>query len=125
MGWSIFAIARWLKRGKYGRKWWKAYAVLGSIGLVLGVGCAFFGQYRVANARLEGFPIPAAISNREKPDAPWIKSNMPVPVRIGSMVTDLLFGVAFCLAPIAVTLFFKENRSQQPWLRRPDPPPSP
>src|SRR5437660_1206452 len=33
-GWSIFAIIRWLRRGGFGRKWWRAFGILGSAGLV-------------------------------------------------------------------------------------------
>jgi hypothetical protein len=123
-GWSIFAIARWLRQGGYGREWWKVFAILGTGGFLLGIWLAFFMQYRVGNVHLEGFPIPAGISSREKPDAPWVKSDMPVAVSIGSMITDLLCGVAACLAPIPAGLFFKENRTQPPWSQpRPTPPP--
>ena len=37
---------------------------------------------------------------------------MPVSIRIGAMVTNVLCGVALCLAPIAVAAFFKENRGK-------------
>jgi len=111
-GWSIFAIYRWLRRGGFDRQWWKAFAVLASAGLALGIWFAFFMQYKVANTHLEGFPIPVGISNREKPGQPWVKSVMPVPIRLGGIVTDLLAGVALCLAPIAVAAFFKEHREQ-------------
>src|SRR5437879_4425647 len=98
-GWSVFAIFRWLRRGGFGRKWWRAFGILGSAGLALGVWFAFFTQYKIANARLEGFPIPVRIFNREKPDAPWKTSDMPRAIRLGGMMTDLLSGVALCLAP--------------------------
>ncbi len=112
-GWSIFAIFRWLRRGKYGRQWWKAFALLSCVGYVLGIWFAFFIQYKVANTHLEGFPIPVGISNREKPGEPWVKSNMPASIRIGGMVTDVLAGIAICLAPLAVAAFFKEYRSEK------------
>ncbi|HZV33244.1 MAG TPA: hypothetical protein VFB72_01605, partial [Verrucomicrobiae bacterium] len=69
--WAIFAIARWLRRGDFGPKWWRAFGVLALVGLLVGVWFAFFIQYKVANTHLEGFPIPVAIATREKPDAPW------------------------------------------------------
>ena len=114
-GWSIFAIFRWLRRGQFGQKWWRAFGMLGSAGLALGVWFAFFSHYKVSNASLEGFPIPVGISTREKPDAPWITSDMPVAIRLGGMLTDLLSGVALCLVPIAVAAFFKENRGKGPF----------
>ncbi len=110
--WSIFAIFRWLHRGGYDRQWWRAYAGLTTVGLALGIWFAFFLHYQVANARLEGFPIPVGITNRDKPGAPWVKSNLPAPIRVGGKITDLLSGVALCLAPIAVAAFFKENRGK-------------
>jgi uncharacterized membrane protein YfcA len=112
-GWSIFAIFRWLRRGDFDRQWWKAFALLASAGLALGIWLTFFLQYKVANTHMEGFPIPVGISSREKPDAPWVKSVMPVPIRIGGVITNLLSGVALCLAPLAVAAFFKEHRAQQ------------
>src|SRR5581483_10679994 len=51
-GWSIFALARWLRRGGYGPKWWRAFAILALIGLGLGIWFAFFLHYHVANTRL-------------------------------------------------------------------------
>jgi len=112
-GWSIFAIFRWLRRGGFDRQWWKAFVFLASAGLALGIWFAFFLQYKVANTHLEGFPIPVGISNREKPGEPWVKSVMPVSIRLGGTVTDLLAGVALCVAPIAVAAFFKEHRGQK------------
>ena len=111
-GWSIFAVARWLRRGGYGREWWKAFVILGSVGLAVGVWFAFFIQYKMANVHLEGFPIPVSIADREKPDAPLVKSAMPVPILISARFTDVLSGVALCLAPIAVAMFAKENRGK-------------
>jgi len=113
-GWSIIAIFRWLRRGAYERKWWRAFAILASVGLVLGILFTFFVQYKVANVHIEGFPIPIGIANRQKPDEPWVKSDIPISIRIGGMVTDLLSGVALCLAPIAVAAFFRENRAKNP-----------
>jgi hypothetical protein len=110
-GWSIFTIARQLRRGGYDWKWWRAFALLACAGLALGVWFAFFLQYKVANTRLEGFPIPVQISSRDNPTSPWVTSNMPAPIRLGGTVTNLLAGVALCLAPIAVAAFFKENRA--------------
>ncbi len=44
---------------------------------------------------------------------PWVHSTtMPLPIRIGGLITDVLSGVALCLAPIAVAAFFKENRAK-------------
>jgi uncharacterized membrane protein YfcA len=112
-GWSIFAIHRWLRRGAYGREWWKAFTVLACAGAVLGIWLAFFLQYNVANKRIAGFPIPLQIYSREKTSDPWIPGQMPVSIRIGGTVTDWLCGVAVCLVPIAVAGFFKENRIQR------------
>ncbi len=111
-GWAIFAIFRWLRRGGFDQKWWKAFSILACVGLALGIWFAFFIQYKVANTHLEGFPIPVEISTREKPDQPWVKSSMPEPIRIGGVIADFLSGVALCLAPIAVAAFFKEHRGQ-------------
>jgi hypothetical protein len=113
-GWSIFAIFRWLRRDGYEWKWWRAFAMLAAVGLALGIWLAFFLQYSVAKIHLQGFPIPISISNREQPDGPWVKSSMPLPVRLGGIITDLLSGIALCVAPIAVAAFFKEHRGKNP-----------
>lgn len=121
-GWSIFTIARWLRRGGYDRQWWKAFGILGCIGLLLGIWFTFVLEFTVANVHLKGFPIPAAISNREQPEDAWVRADMPAAIRAGAMITDLLAGVALCLAPIAVAAFIKENRGK---LVPPDPRRSP
>lgn len=113
--WCIFGIHRWLRRGNFGQEWWRAFTILGLVGLGLGIFFAFFVQFQVANVHMEGFPIPVGFSTKQTPDAPWQKSDMPEPVRISGMVTDVLSGVALCLLPIAVVAFFKENRDQGPF----------
>jgi hypothetical protein len=117
--WSIYAIFRWLRRGKFGGDWWRAFALLGCGGLALGVWFAFFSEYTVANKRLDGFPIPVEIANRENPSDPWVQAALPESIRFGGMVTNLLCGVALGLAPIAVAAFFKENRGQRDAQGRP------
>src|SRR5579864_8768151 len=86
--WAIFAIFRWLHRGRFGRQWWKAYALLACAGLAVGIWFAFFVQYKMANTRIKGFPIPVGITSREKPDGPWVQSAMPGPIRIGATITN-------------------------------------
>jgi hypothetical protein len=111
-GWSIFAIARWLLRDGYGREWWNRFAMLAAVGLVVGVWFAGFSKYKMANFHLEGFPIPSHIQSPPQGDTPATDSNMPWLIRSGVLVTDFLSGVAVCLAPIAVALFFKENKGK-------------
>jgi hypothetical protein len=119
-GWSVFAIHRWLRSGGYGAQWWKAFKILASIGVCVGVVFAFFLHYQLANARMDGFPIPVKFSNREKPGADWVDANLPRSVSVGATITDLMFGVALCLAPIAIAAFFKENRGKLTNEIRPD-----
>ena len=117
--WAIFAIYRWLRRRNFGGQWWRAFALLGFAGLGLGVWLAFFSEYTVANKRLDGFPIPVEIANREKPADPWVKSVLPGAIRFGGTITNLLFGIALGLVPLAVAAFFKENRGQRDAQGRP------
>jgi len=114
-GWGIFSIARWLRRGNFDAQWHRTFAVLGLVGVALGIWFAFFFVYTVGNYRLKGFPIPAGIEIREKPETPWRASDMPQPVRIGAMVTNLLSGVALCLAPMSLAMFIKENQGKGPF----------
>lgn len=111
-GWSVFAIQRWLRRGAFGPEWWKAFFILGSVGVIVGVLFAFVLHYQLANARMDGFPIPVHFSNREKPGDPWVDANLPASVSIGATVTNFIFGVALCLSPIAIAAFLKENRGK-------------
>jgi hypothetical protein len=108
---GIIGIFRWLRRGNYGREWWRAYTILALVGLGLGIFFGFFLEYKVANKRIAGFPIPLAISTHENDS--WTKQNLPPSVRYPGLITDLLSGVALCLAPIAIAAFFKENRGQK------------
>jgi hypothetical protein len=124
-GWSIFAIARWLWRGKYDEKWWQAFGLLGAAGLIVGIWFAFFLNYQVGQVKLKRFPIPAEITMRAKPTDPWQPSNMPESIRIGAMATDFLSGIALCLAPIAVAAFFKEAKAANLINLRPDNAPPP
>lgn len=124
-GWSIFAIHRWLRRGGYGREWWKAFAILACAGAGLGVFFACFMAYNVATKHLEGFPIPVQISNRDKAADTSAQTTMPASIRIGGMLTNFLFGVALCLVPIAVAAFIKENRGKLDPGANPHPPNSP
>ena len=113
-GWSIVRIHRWLHHGNFGREWLRAFAVLGSAGVGLGIWLAFFTNYEVANMRMGGFPIPLRIASRVKPEDPWVTAPMPGMIRSGAAISDLLSGVALSLVPLAVAAFFKENRRSQP-----------
>ena len=106
----IFRIHRWLRRGNFGPKWWMAFRFLGGAGIVLGLVFVLFARYRVGNVHLEGFPIPLEIVSRDTPDGPWVHASIPVTVRAGAVITDLLYGMVFCLAPISVAAFIKENK---------------
>jgi hypothetical protein len=109
----IFRIHRWLRRGNFGPEWWTAFRFLGGAGAVLGLVFVLFARYRVGNVHLEGFPIPLEITTRDTPDGPWVHASIPALVRAGSAITDLLYGVVICLAPISVAAFIKENRGKK------------
>ncbi len=106
--WSIFAIFRWLKQGRYPTSWWRAFTGLAGVGVLVGVGLAFFLHYHVAKKRIDGFPIPVGMADLQE-NGQWLEAALPAPIRICGQVTDLLSGVALCLAPIALAAFFKEN----------------
>jgi hypothetical protein len=106
----IFRIYRWLRRGNFGSGWWRAFRLLASAGLALGLCFALLTRYNVANIRLEGFPIPLKMASRHTPDGPWVNAAIPALVRAGAAVTDLLYGVVICLAPISLAAFIKENK---------------
>jgi uncharacterized membrane protein YfcA len=108
---GIVGIFRWLRRGNYGREWWKAFTILALVGLALGVFFSFFLEYKIANKRIAGFPIPVAISTLENGN--WTREVLPASLRYPGLLTDLLSGIALCLVPIAVAAFFKENRGQK------------
>lgn len=106
----IFRIFGWLRRGNFGTEWWRAFKLLTLAGIMLGLWFVLFARYNVANTHLEGFPIPLSIASREKPDGPWIYSSMPVLLRAGAAITDLLYGVVICLVPISLAAFIKDNK---------------
>jgi hypothetical protein len=106
----ICRIFNWLRRDDFGPEWWRVFKILALAGVLLGVWFTWFASYNVASVHLEGFPIPIRIASREKPGAPWIDSNLPLLVRAGAAITDLLYGVVICLVPIAVAAFIRENK---------------
>lgn len=116
--WSIWSIYRWLSAGNYGDPWSRNFKVLAGIGLVLGVCFAFFLKYHIGKMRIEGFPIPVAFANAQK-DGQWLEANIPAAVKYGAVVTNILVGVALCLAPMAVALFFKDNTGKKDAQGRP------
>jgi hypothetical protein len=117
--WIIFRIFGRLYRGDFGMEWWKAFKLLALAGITLGVWFILFARYNVANTHLEGFPIPLAIATREKPDGPWINSNLPALLRAGAAITDLLYGMVICLVPIALAAFIKENKGTKEFSGKP------
>jgi hypothetical protein len=111
--WIVFRIIRWLRRGDFGPEWWKVFNLLAVAGVMLGVWFMLYTRYSVANIHLEGFPIPLKIASRETPTGPWVNADMPAIVRGGAAVTDLLYGLVICLAPIALAAFIKENKGSK------------
>ena len=120
LAWAIWRIFGWLRHGNFGREWWKAFTILTLVGLVLGVFFTFFAEYKVADKRMAGFPIPVAISSLV--DGKWVAYEVPLLIRIPARATDLLFGVALCLAPIALAAFIKENKGSKDFNFTPRPP---
>jgi amino acid transporter len=120
-GWIIFRIFGWLRRGDYGPEWWRVFWILALAGVLLGIWFVWFARYNVANTHLEGFPIPIKIASREKPDAPWMDSTLPAPLRAGAAMTDLLYGVVICLVPIAAAAFIRENKGTKDFSDSPRP----
>jgi hypothetical protein len=106
----IFRIHRWLRRGKFGPEWWRAFRLLASAGVGLGLLFALFTRYNVGNVHLEGFPIPLKIASRDTPNGPWVYAAIPALVRAGAAITDLLYGGVICLAPLSLAAFIKENK---------------
>lgn len=119
-GWSIFALRRWLWRGDFEPRWRRRFAIHCCVGIALGIFFAGFMKYHVANARMEGFPIPVVFATREKPEAEFQSARMPMTVRFGGMATNFLSGIALCLLPLAIAAFLKENKGK---LVGPQPPP--
>jgi hypothetical protein len=109
-GWSICRIYLWVRRDGFGPEWRRRYLLFAAAGTALGIWFAFFAAYHVAGKIIEGFPIPAAISSREKPEDPWTRTVLPAFIHAGALVTDLLCGVALALAPLALAAFIKDNR---------------
>jgi hypothetical protein len=105
---GIVGVFRRLQRGNFGREWWKAFKILTLAGLGLGVWFGFVLEYKIANKRIAGFPIPVAIADRE--DTGRLKGVQPAPVRYAGVLTDFLSGIALCLAPIAAAAFIRENQ---------------
>jgi amino acid transporter len=117
----IFRIHRWLRRGEFGPEWWKAFRLLASAGLALGLWFALFTRYNVGNVHLEGFPIPLKIASRDTSSGPWVYAAIPELVRAGAAVTDLLYGGVVCLAPLSLAAFIKENRGTKDFSGAPRP----
>jgi hypothetical protein len=114
---GIAGVFRRLQRGNFGREWWKAFKILTLAGLGLGVWFGFVLEYKIANKRIAGFPIPVAIADREVTGP--LEGILPAPVRYAGIVTDFLSGIALGLAPIAAAAFIHENRIKH------DPPDNP
>ena len=112
-GWSVYRIHRWLFHGEFGPEWRRRFVILALIGVGVGTWLAFFSAYNVANKHLEGFPIPTAISSREKPTDPWVRYALPMVMRSAGMVTNVLCGIALSLVPLALMAFIKENKGQK------------
>ncbi|HEX3797201.1 MAG TPA: hypothetical protein VH413_00765 [Verrucomicrobiae bacterium] len=110
--WSIFSIYRWLRRGGYETKWWRAFASLSAIGLAVGIWLAFFFHYTVAKISMQGFPIPVVVVTHSQTDGALVTSNMPFTIEWSGRITDILSGIALCLAPIAIAAFVRENRGK-------------
>ena len=110
--WATLSIHRWLAREKFGGVWLKRFWLSAAVGLVVGIAFAFVSHYQIGNVQMDGFPIPVAMNNREKPGEPWITANIPVLIRVAARITDLLSGIALCLIPVAIGGFVKELREE-------------
>jgi len=111
-GYTILSIRRWLVSIPDAGRWMKSFRIVTMIGALLGMIFALVVHYSVANARIEGFPIPVSMSNRATPDDPWLTSTIPASLKITAQVTDVLYGVLVCLGPLAGFAFLQQHRSK-------------
>ena len=82
--WVVVRIFLWLAARRLRRpEWWKAFGLLALAGVALGVWLrfTFFTHYSVSKRHMSGFPFPLEITSQEKPDSPWIKSDLPPSIR--------------------------------------------
>ena len=112
-GWSIWRIYRWVHGADFGPEWHRRFLLFALVGIALGAWFMFVCAYNVAGMRVESFPIPTAIWNRDKPDDLLVRHVLPPAIRVPAAVTDLLFGTALCLAPLAFSAFIKDNKGQK------------
>jgi hypothetical protein len=106
----IFRVARWLWRGGFGAEWRKVYGIFALAGALLGLWFVLFASYHVAAFHLVGFPIPIKIASRQNPGGAWTDAAIPAVIRAGAAVTDFLYGIVFCLVPVAIAAFIRENK---------------
>lgn len=114
--WGIFRLQRWLFHGEFGPEWRRRFWVFAAVGLAAGVWCISFCQYKVAQMRIESFPIPTAISSREHPDQPaepLVRHLLPATIRVSAAITDVLCAVLICLAPLGLAAFIQENKGRK------------
>lgn len=115
-GWSIWRIYRWVHGADFDSSWHRRFQMFALAGIALGVWFLFLCAYNVARIRIESFPIPTAIWNRDNPDdlsAPLIRHVLPALIRVPAAITDLLFGTALGLAPLAFSAFIKDNKGRK------------
>ena len=104
--WLIASSVRMLRHLRPGPAWWRRFALLGCVGLIAGIWCAFGVEYTLAGKmRLSGFPVPVAISRLE--EGTWVSTAIPDYLRYLGMATNLVSLVAIALFPLRVALLIR------------------
>lgn len=79
------------------------------VGAALGIWLGFFLHYRPnANYEIHGFPIPVKFS--ELKNEVWVDSIPSLPIRIGTVIANLLFALAVPCVPIKIGQFVQQMR---------------
>lgn len=79
------------------------------VGIALGIWLGFFVHYRPnANYQLHGFPIPVQFS--ELKNEIWVDSIPSLPIRIATIIANLLFALAVPCIPIKIGQFVNQLR---------------
>lgn len=108
--WIFISTAGILRRQELNPIWRKRVIVLLALGVVAGVWFAFFRTYEVkGELRLQGFPVPFAISRLH--EGIWKDFSPPPAVQVLARIADLLAGPAMALLPIKVAAFLKQAQA--------------
>ncbi len=111
--WTLIALVRRLRRERVSTAWWLTFSALATVGLTLGVWCAFHVEYHLGSRyRIASFPIPIVFFHLE--GGQWVDFPVPEFQAWAAVFTNVITITALATLPVWLVSWRQHRHESTP-----------